>query len=547
MITSLYASGISSQIQADSSHLCHIAVLVILVCSQLLNHMKNLVNTSKRYNKLELLVTFAVFALGLTFLITNGFEEEAGTLHVPYQYAFEKVNAPFDFNINFLIPQLIRLVFGYGAFLYLNFFVVPRLFCNKDVLWNGVRTALLFSVTGFMFGATNVMLKHYVYQIQSIEATLLELYGTGFLFAGFWFVVFGFYTITKYSIMYMIDKSNQMAAKNSFIRKEGVVAFLIWVSLLLLMIATDTITLFTLFWIVLVPPGIMLYLLSFYLLIPESLQKQKPFRSYFSKMALILAALFLPVAGFVWVILEDGPPSVMLSIINTAFQLLVTMPVSWTLYKRYKKDTEEITTLKRELVQSNAGIDFLRSQINPHFLFNALNTLYGTALEEKAERTGEGIQKLGDMMRFMLQENMQEKIGLTREVEYMNNYINLQKLRTDASPGISIKADIADDVEGLQIAPMLLIPFVENAFKHGISFREPSFITISLKRIANTLHFEVRNSTHAKMQNDPEKYNTGIGMNNVQQRLELLYPGKHQLQVNNAGNEFVVSLTIQLT
>jgi two-component system LytT family sensor kinase len=200
----------------------------------------------------------------------------------------------------------------------------------------------------------------------------------------------------------------------------------------------------------------------------------------------------------------------------------------------------------QQLKRSSASVDFLRSQINPHFLFNALNTLYGTAIQENADRTSEGIQKLGDMMRFMLQENMQDKISLTREIDYLNNYIALQRLRTDANPIVQINTQIQESETYFQIAPMLLIPFVENAFKHGISFREPSHIKVSLEIKQGKLYFDVYNSKHPRPDNDPEKDKSGIGLENVKQRLQLSYPGKHELVIHDTPKEFFVHLTIQL-
>jgi LytS/YehU family sensor histidine kinase len=150
------------------------------------------------------------------------------------------------------------------------------------------------------------------------------------------------------------------------------------------------------------------------------------------------------------------------------------------------------------------------------------------------------------MMRFMLQENMQEKIPLSREIEYLNNYISLQKLRTDTTPGIQIQTDIQESETLLQIAPMLLIPFVENAFKHGISFREPSHIKVSLEIKENTIYFDVNNSRHARPENDPERDKSGIGLENVKQRLQLLYPAKHELLIRETGKEFFVHLVLQL-
>ena len=181
-----------------------------------------------------------------------------------------------------------------------------------------------------------------------------------------------------------------------------------------------------------------------------------------------------------------------------------------------------------------------------HTFSLALNTLYGTAIQEKAERTGEGIQQLGDMMRFMLHENMREKISLAREIEYLKNYINLQRLRTDPNPIVIIQAEIQEAEDHSRVAPMLLIPFVENAFKHGISFREISHIKIALEKKENTLYFDVYNSKHIKAANDPEKDKSGIGLLNVKQRLALLYPGKHDLIIRETGKEFFVHLTLDL-
>src|SRR5690606_9794595 len=142
---------------------------------------------------------------------------------------------------------------------------------------------------------------------------------------------------------------------------------------------------------------------------------------------------------------------------------LVMIPLAIFVYRRQKERIVQLVNLQTELGQTSAGLSFLRSQINPHFLFNILNTLYGTALQEDAERTSAGIQKLGDMMRFMLHENNQDRILLAREIEYLRNYVDLQLLRTATSPAITVECDINDALESTYIAPMLLIPFVENA------------------------------------------------------------------------------------
>ncbi|RFS25150.1 sensor histidine kinase [Chitinophaga silvatica] len=232
--------------------------------------------------------------------------------------------------------------------------------------------------------------------------------------------------------------------------------------------------------------------------------------------------------------------------IGSLVSLVLVSPIDWLLFRSQLNQEKTVFTLKKALGHSSANLDFLRSQINPHFLFNALNTLYGTALQEDASRTSEGIQKLGDMMRFMLHDNNLEKISLDKEIAYLENYIALQRLRVLSSPDIQIEVNIDDSQCAHQIAPMLLIPFVENAFKHGISLRHRSRITISMSCTHNQIFFDVYNSIHPRPENDPEKDGMGIGLNNVKERLSLLYPNKHELSIRKTATEYFVHLTINV-
>lgn len=228
-----------------------------------------------------------------------------------------------------------------------------------------------------------------------------------------------------------------------------------------------------------------------------------------------------------------------------AFLLFIVTPIDWLLYRQRKAKILKLKNMETALAKSTADLQFLRSQINPHFLFNALNTLYGTALKENAEHTSKGIQKLGDMMRFMLYENNLDFISMDKEIEYLKNYIALQKLRTQPSPDIVVEDNIDEAKCNLTIAPMLLIPFVENAFKHGISLKEKSWINIKLQCAGTILFFEVRNSIHKSLETDTEKDKSGIGLKNVAERLRLLYPDKHELNVSEDKNEFIVNLVIK--
>jgi two-component system LytT family sensor kinase len=319
--------------------------------------------------------------------------------------------------------------------------------------------------------------------------------------------------------------------------------------------------------VLIVPAVIIIYLHAVYIILPKLSLKKYPFLTFFGRMFLlsILSGIVLAVITYLLAqkttffavtifsndfVLNTSIPyddTPVIGIGTFFIQLFIAMPVSWFTFKsRQIKIAEEIKTLKTELGQSDASLNLLKSQINPHFMFNALNTLYGTALQENAGRTGEGIQKLGDMMRFMLHENMKDKIALARDIEYLNSYILLQKLRTSSSKDIVITTEVEHTANNLQIAPMLLIPFVENAFKHGISLINHSFIKISLQVTGDTLYFDVHNTIHLKQDHDPEKGQSGIGLENVKQRLLLLYPEKHELIIRETGKDFFVHLTVQL-
>ncbi len=302
-----------------------------------------------------------------------------------------------------------------------------------------------------------------------------------------------------------------------------------------------------------IPAAMLVYLYAVHYILPRVWLKRFRFLKYFGLMFLLVILSTLVMLALSYSVKSSPGQQMddeMIAIVsggNFLTQLLIVITLAWNIYKsRNAKKDEEIQTLKTELGKSDANLNFLKSQINPHFLFNALNTLYGTALQENAERTGEGIQKLGDMMRFMLQENTQDKILLSRDIDYLKNYILLQKLRTSTSSVINIETQIEDYAGELMIAPMLLIPFVENAFKHGISLLNPSHIKVTLQVDGNTLYFDVHNSIHIRNESDPEKGQSGIGLDNVKQRLILLYPGKHDLIIRESAKEFFIHLTIQL-
>ena len=201
--------------------------------------------------------------------------------------------------------------------------------------------------------------------------------------------------------------------------------------------------------------------------------------------------------------------------------------------------------LQQELEQAKlrAELSALKHQINPHFLFNILNGLYGLAFRNDDEPTAEGIAKLSQMMRYLLYESNDAKVPLDQEIAYLENYIDLQKLRLNEATRVRFRVE--GEVAGKQIVPMILIPFVENAFKHGISAVRPSDIGISLHISGYQLHFHVDNPVQ-RAEQVPHGPAGGIGLQNVRKRLELLYPGAYHLQTGAAQGRYTVDLILSL-
>ena len=192
----------------------------------------------------------------------------------------------------------------------------------------------------------------------------------------------------------------------------------------------------------------------------------------------------------------------------------------------------EDARLEAEAARADAELKNLRSQINPHFLLNTLNNIYAlTAFDQ--QRAQDAIQQLSKMLRHMLYHNQIDKVTITEEIQFLENYVNLMKIRLPQNVDVKFTTHIQD--RELKIAPMMTISLVENAFKHGISTTEPSFINIdvttSIERegddgVRNIITFNIKNSNFPKTQKDRSGH--GIGLNQVQRRLDLAYPNRYE-------------------
>ena len=219
------------------------------------------------------------------------------------------------------------------------------------------------------------------------------------------------------------------------------------------------------------------------------------------------------------------------------FILVFTVGTCIVLMQEWLKIEQKKDEIEHEKI--NTELSFLKSQVNPHFFFNTLNNIYSLAVIG-SDQTAPAIMKLSSIMRYILTETQTNLVPLQNEIDFITNFIDLQSVRLTDKVKVNFKAE--GDIEPLQIAPLLFIPFIENAFKYGISTKEKTVIAINLLAASNKLSFTVSNTIVKAIRAET----TGIGINNVKRRLELLYPGKHDLRVEEQNNQFIVHLDIEL-
>jgi two-component system, LytTR family, sensor histidine kinase AlgZ len=230
-------------------------------------------------------------------------------------------------------------------------------------------------------------------------------------------------------------------------------------------------------------------------------------------------------------------------IIQTAvITLFITIFISLL---RFVSEWFEIEAIRQEVQTEKltAELNFLKAQINPHFLFNTLNNLYYLAYS-KSENTTEVISKLSQVMRYMIYDANYERVLLDKEIEYMQNYISLERLRLNNQ--IPISFTINGNTSGVEVAPLILITFLENAFKHGVTNTNASaWVNINIDVKGDVLHYTVENSKGKNAMED-NGGKSGIGLSNLKRRLELMYPDRHRLKVEDSADRYYIELQITL-
>lgn len=296
------------------------------------------------------------------------------------------------------------------------------------------------------------------------------------------------------------------------------------------------------FWLIPISlTNIPLFLFNSEWLIPQ-IFKKKGITTYLLSL-ILLAAAFSILQYFMkdWIIPDElrlKGSVVFFTVVPVIFVLAISTGYGFIIYLNKQEKIRQ----EEQQMRLRSELSFLRSQISPHFIFNILNSIV-YLIRTKSARAEEVTLKLSELMRYMLYNEQDEQVSLEREVNYLKNYIDLQKVRFDED--VTIDFQLEGQVGTRHIEPMLLIPFVENAFKHGVGLiREPE-INVHLIVDGDQLFFVVRNKMNPEA-NEEKDSSSGIGIRNVKRRLELLYPGQHHLEILEEGEWFKVHLELKL-
>lgn len=220
---------------------------------------------------------------------------------------------------------------------------------------------------------------------------------------------------------------------------------------------------------------------------------------------------------------------------------IFSLSLAYGLFERYREN--EKTRLETEKEKIQTELNSLKQQVNPHFLFNSLNSIYSLA-NRKSEKTTEAVLKLSDLLRYMIYDAEKSNVSVKKEFEGLKNYIELQKFRLTEKTKLEFK--IGENPEDLMIEPLLILPVVENAFKYGSDNFHQSTIKVDAVAENGELNFYCSNTIIPGLREQKMKELSGIGLKNVKRRLELIYPGKYELKTDEINGIYIVNLVIRL-
>ncbi len=290
---------------------------------------------------------------------------------------------------------------------------------------------------------------------------------------------------------------------------------------------------------------LMVYL-NIYVLAPRLLMKNK-LLSYLTGVVLSITGIIISI-GLLQTLIDDGNAidqevdtgRVVLGIVSSALAmgLLIAGTSALLLFKQWIGYNKRISELEANTLQSE--LKHLKDQINPHFLFNMLNNA-NVLVKKRPEEASEMLFKLEDLLRYQINDSTKEKVWLTSEIHFLNDFLNLEKIRRDKFDYVISKEGV---LNGIELPPLLFIPFVENAVKHNPDSENKSYVRLYFKMINNKLIFVCENSKPVAVAE--KKGAGGLGLKNIRRRLELLFPESHELGIDEDDSHFTVTLKLEL-
>ena len=297
--------------------------------------------------------------------------------------------------------------------------------------------------------------------------------------------------------------------------------------------------------------NISIFYINYFLLMPQLVKERKKYGLYI--LSLIALIVFMGVLKSMIALLYSD---VILTYVNSRTGAKIYTEVTQYFFRsifisgffivissliKFSVDWFGNERVQRQLESEKKDMElqFLKSQLNPHFLFNSLNNIYSLAYQ-KSDKTADAVLKLSEIMRYMIYESNDSWVALSKEIEYVKSYIELQKLRF--RDGAAVELTIKGDIDDQPIVPLILISFVENAFKHGVANDPKDPIKINLIANQKILHFSITN----KKSNANKDEMGGVGLSNVERRLQLLYPERYKLNIVNSATHYTSELMLDI-
>ncbi|MEJ5963886.1 sensor histidine kinase [Pedobacter immunditicola] len=297
--------------------------------------------------------------------------------------------------------------------------------------------------------------------------------------------------------------------------------------------------------------NISIFYINYMLLIPQLVKERKKYALYI--ISIVLLIIFMSVlktlVAFLYSdivlthindhtskkVITEIPQYIFSAVFTSGFFIVISSLIKFAVDWFGNEQVQR----KLESEKKDMEIQFLKSQLNPHFLFNSLNNIYSLAYQ-KSDKTADAVLKLSEIMRYMIYESNDSWVALSKEIEYVKSYIELQKLRF--KDGAAVELTINGEINDQPIVPLILISFVENAFKHGVANDPKDPIKINLIANQKILHFSITN----KKNNFNKDEMGGVGLNNVERRLQLLYPDRYKLNIVNTPTHYTSELMLDI-